>query len=265
MAHRVRRTPARGLIPLMILTIDIGNSFTKWALWEDSFLDERFSSQTSSLEDEVVLDSLLTDLRSKNIASVSACSVVPHATEKVSRKIKEVLGLDVKWISGESELGVGVDYETRSTLGADRLVAAFGAYRKYGGPVIVCDFGTATTIDLVQEDGTFSGGLIAPGFAMLSESLGAKAAQLFAVEIKKPDSIIGISTETALRSGIFHSVIGLLEATVPRMSEHLSSKPRIVATGGHAHLVASGTEIIDAIDENLVLYGLFLSSTQAPI
>lgn len=244
----------------MILTIDIGNSFTKWGLWEDSFLEERFSSQTSSLEDDSVLDSLLTDLRSRNIESVSACSVVPAATEKLSSKIKEILDLDVKWISGESELGIGVDYETRNTLGADRLVAAFGAFKKYGGPVIVCDFGTATTIDLVQEDGAFSGGLIAPGFAMLSESLGAKAAQLFAVEIKKPDSIIGVSTETALRSGVFHSVIGLLEATVPRMSEGLPSKPKVVATGGNARLVASGTDVIDQVDDDLVLYGLLKSA-----
>jgi type III pantothenate kinase len=241
----------------MILTIDIGNSYTKWGLWDGEFLEERFSSLTSSIDEGTTLDSLLEDLSTKEIESVRACSVVPDATPLLSSKIKEHLSLDVRWITGESELGIGVDYETRGTLGSDRLVAAFGAFKKYGGPLIVCDFGTATTIDLVREDGTFAGGLIAPGFGMISESLGLKASQLFTVDPDKPDSIIGTSTETALRAGIFYSVIGLLEASVSRIAEDLDEKPRVIATGGNARLVAEGTEAIDVIDEDLVLFGLF--------
>jgi len=247
----------------MILTIDIGNSYTKWGLWDGEFLEERFSSLTSSINQGTSLDSLLQDLSTKEIESVHACSVVPDASPLLSEKIKEHLGLDVRWITGESELGIGVDYETRGTLGSDRLVAAFGAFKKYGGPLIVCDFGTATTIDLVKKDGTFVGGLIAPGFRMISESLGSKAAQLFSVQIDKPDSIIGTSTETALRAGIFYSVIGLLEASVSRISESLDEKPKVIATGGNAHLVAEGTEAIDVIDEDLVLIGLLKALPRA--
>ena len=244
----------------MILTIDIGNSYIKWGLWEDSLLEERFSSLTSSMEDESSLDSLLEDLNKKEITSVCACSVVPSASTKLSKKIREKLGIDVKWITGESELGIDVAYETRSTLGSDRLVASFGAFKKYGAPAIVCDFGTATTIDLVKEDGTFAGGLIAPGLRMMSDSLGSRAAQLFKVDAEKPDSIIGTSTESALKSGIFYSVIGLVESSVERMSSELNTKPRVIATGGNARLVASGTECIDIVDEDLILFGLLAAA-----
>jgi type III pantothenate kinase len=248
------------MISPMILTIDIGNSYIKWGLWEGSFLEERFSSKTSSIEDDSALDSLLHDLSGKTITAICGCSVVPVATATLSRKIKETLGLEVKWITGESELGIGVDYLTRATLGSDRLVAAFGAFKKYGGPAIVCDFGTATTMDLIRADGTFAGGLIAPGFRMLSDSLGSKAAQLFSVEIEKPESIIGTSTETALKSGIFLTVIGTLEGAVSRMRDELNEKPKVIATGGHARLVATGTDVIDIIDDDLVLFGLLKSA-----
>jgi type III pantothenate kinase len=242
--------------PNMILTIDIGNSFTKWGLWEESILDERFKSLTSLIENKTSLDALLADLSTKGLTSIYACSVVPQATDILSKRVKEVLALDVQWITGESELGIDVEYQTRHSLGSDRLVAAFGAFKRYGGPAIVCDFGTATTIDLVREDGTFAGGLIAPGFNMMSESLGSKAAQLFTIETTKPDSILGVSTDSALKSGVFHSVIGLLETSVRRMSSEMTTRPKVVATGGNVQLVASGTDVIDVVDEDLVLRGL---------
>jgi type III pantothenate kinase len=245
----------------MILTIDIGNSFTKWGLWEGDVLDERFSCSTAALSDPDTLGEILEGLVPKGIVSACACSVVPDAKVLVDTAIEAHLGLETKWIDGRSELGMPVAYATPDTLGADRVAAVFGALKRYGAPAIVCDFGTATTIDVLLPDGTYAGGIIAPGIRMIAESLGSRAVQLFEVEPDVPESPIGTSTESALKAGVFYSAVGTLETAVERISKELGTKPHVIATGGNARLIQKGTVVIDVVDDDLVLYGLYAATT----
>ena len=240
----------------MILTIDIGNSFTKWGLWNEGVLEERFSSSREALSDADTLAGIFEELASKEITAVAACSVVPELKENLGAAIEAKLGIEALWITGESELGMPMAYQTRATLGADRVAAAFGALRKYGAPAIVCDFGTATTIDVLLPDGTYAGGLIAPGLKMIAGALGNRAAQLFEVEPEVPDSVIGTSTESALKAGIFYTAVGTLETAIDRISKETGSRPKVIATGGNARLIAKETAAIDLVDDDLVLYGL---------
>lgn len=244
----------------MILTIDIGNSFTKFGLWEGTRLDERFSCATSALSEPDSLTGILEGLSGKGIDTVCACSVVPSAKTLMSEALTSTLGLTSKWIDGTSNLGMPIAYETPLTLGADRVAAAFGALKRYGAPAIVCDFGTAMTIDVVRADGSYAGGMIAPGIGMVTGALGSKAAQLFEVDVAIPESVIGSSTGSALRSGVFHTVVGTLETAVDRIGRELGERPRVIATGGDARVIAKGTAVIDIVDDDLVLYGLFMAS-----
>lgn len=240
----------------MILTVDIGNSLTKWGLWEGPLLEERFASATASLLEPGTLEGVLEDLRARDIRRAAACSVVPSVNPVLASAVSEALGVELAFVTGESELGMPVAYETRATLGADRIVAAYGALRKYGAPCVVCDFGTATTIDLVADDGTYAGGLIAPGIGMLCESLASRTAQLMEVSPKVPEKTVGTSTAGAIESGVFAAAVGTLETALGRMASEIKLTPKVVATGGYARLIAEGTRCIDVIDENLVMEGL---------
>jgi type III pantothenate kinase len=137
-------------------------------------------------------------------------------------------------------------------------VNAFAAAEKYGGPCIVCSFGTATTIDVVNSDREFIGGIIAPGMGLMAEALHLKTSKLPRVEIQRPESVIGNSTVASIQSGIYYGYIGLVEGIIPRMTGELGETATVIATGGYASMIASETDAIDTVDENLTLEGLRL-------
>jgi type III pantothenate kinase len=149
-------------------------------------------------------------------------------------------------------------YEPASDVGADRIVDAVAAVDKYGAPCIVVDFGTATTFNIVNAAGEYVGGVIAPGILISSEALFMRAAKLPRVEISRPNKVIGTSTIGAMQSGLYHGYAGLVDGVLEHIVAEMNAKPRVIATGGLAQLIASASKFIEEVDETLTLEGLRL-------
>jgi type III pantothenate kinase len=162
------------------------------------------------------------------------------------------------FVDSSFDFNFTMKYFPPESLGVDRLVAAFAAVEKHGAPCVVCDFGTATTIDVVNSKGEFLGGVIAPGMRTMSEALFLKTSQLPKIEIRKPASVIGNSTVKAIESGIYFGYIGLVDGIVERMIGEIGETPKVIATGGFANLIAESSEKIQIVEENLMLEGLRL-------
>ena len=149
-------------------------------------------------------------------------------------------------------------YDPPTSVGIDRLVNASAAVEKYGTPVIVCSFGTATVIDAVNSKGEFLGGVIAPGAKLMAASLHEQTSQLPSVQIEMPDKVIGSNTADAMLSGVVNGQIAMADGLIKRIAAELASKPRVIATGGFASLIADSIKTVSVIDENLTLDGLRL-------
>jgi len=147
-------------------------------------------------------------------------------------------------------------YHPPSDLGADRIVDAVAAMNKYGAPCIVVDFGTATTFNAISKDAEFLGGAISPGLFTCAEALFARAAKLPRVEIKPPQNAIGSSTIEAMQSGLYYGYAGLVDGVLERMIAEMRTVPRVIATGGLAHILARASKLVEVIDETLTLDGL---------
>src|SRR5205085_4328300 len=156
------------------------------------------------------------------------------------------------------DFGLKILYNPASDVGADRIVDAVAAIEIYGAPCIIVDFGTATTFDAINSKGEYVGGVISPGITISSEALFARAAKLPRVEIKRPQKVIGSDTVGAMQSGLYHGYAGLVDGILRKMIAELGGKPRVIATGGLAPLIAKGSEFIDTVDETLTLEGLRL-------
>jgi len=152
--------------------------------------------------------------------------------------------------------GVKVALDNPREAGADRVLNAAAAHRRYSGPLIVIDFGTATTLDAVSAEGDYLGGAIAPGILISAEALFQRAAKLPRVELVRPPKAIGRGTITAMQSGIIFGYVGLIEGIVARMRKELEGDVKVIATGGLADIIARETGIVDAIEPDLTLFGL---------
>jgi len=149
-------------------------------------------------------------------------------------------------------------YDSPADVGADRIVNAVAAYERYGGPVIVVDFGTATTFDAISTKGEYLGGVITPGPGISAEALFARTARLPRVEIKAPAKVIGTSTVGSIQSGLYYGYIGMIDGILERMLHELGTNTKVIATGGYATLIGTGSARIQQIDPNLTLEGLRL-------
>ena len=154
------------------------------------------------------------------------------------------------------ELGIEVLIDHPADPGADRLVNAVGAFRRYGGPLIVVDFGTATTFDVVDDSGNYYGGVIAPSAAHSVEALHRAAAQLPNVEVRRPPSVIGKATVPAMQSGIYWGYVALIEGLVARIGAEYGAEMAVVATGGLAPVYADATDVIQHVDPDITMRGL---------
>src|SRR5205807_6475905 len=152
-----------------------------------------------------------------------------------------------------TETGVPILYQPPSDVGADRIVDAVAAIHKYGAPCIVVDFGTATTFDAINATGEYLGGVITPGITISSDALFERAAKLPRVEIKRPNKVIGSTTVEAMQSGLYHGYVGLVDGILRKMIDELGGTVKVIATGGLAPLIATGSEIIETVDETLTL------------
>ena len=239
----------------MLLAIDIGNTRTKFGVYENGSLVNRFDTPT--IRTQISAD-VFQSPTNQTIRAIIISSVVPELKNTYQEYVRRRFSVEPIFVDSSTDFDLKVNYYPAESLGVDRLVAAFAAIEKYGETCIVADFGTATTIDVVTSKRKFLGGIIAPGMNTMSESLRLKTAKLPQIIIEKPARVIGDSTLTAIQSGIYFGYIGLVTGIIERMTDELGEQPKVVATGGFARLIAESSVKIDAVDDNLLLDGLRL-------
>ena len=243
--------------------IDIGNTNTVVGIFDNDNLKQhwRVNSQYSRTEDEmwVVFDSLFTleKLDLHKIKGVCISSVVPELSRVYRRMIEKYLSVKPMYISPELNLGLKILYQDPFSVGADRICNSVAGKRKYGTPLIILDFGTATTFDCISSEGDYLGGLICPGIESAATILHRKAAKLPKIELIFPQHVIGKNTEESMQSGIMYGSVELIEGLVEKIKAELGGNPKVVATGGLAFRIAKRTKAIDVVDENLNLEGIF--------
>ncbi len=246
----------------MLLCIDIGNTNITLGLYEGERLGPRWRLATDHerMPDEFALQLLgllgLAGLSADAVDDVAIASVVPPLTGKWVEVCRTYLGCDPLVVDGHVETGVRIRYEDPTAVGADRIVDAVAAYRLYGGPACIVDFGTATTFDALSAEGDYLGGAIAPGIGIAADALFQRTAKLPRVEIARPPSAIGRNTVHAIQSGLLFGYVALVEGMVARFRAELGPEMRVIGTGGLAELIAQETPVIQIIAPWLTLDGL---------
>ena len=247
----------------MLLAIDAGNTNTVFAVFDGERIvgQWRMATDTRRTSDEygVWLSQLLTRfaITRESIKGAVLSTVVPQATFALRMLCRHYFDVEALVVGDETvKLGIDVRVERPQEVGADRLVNAVAARAKYGSPLIILDFGTATTFDIVDAVGTYAGGVIAPGVNLSLEALHQAAAKLPNVAVERPLKVIGTTTVTAMQSGIFYGYIGLIEGIVSRMQDEAGTRMTVVATGGLSTLFATGTSVIQHLDTDLTILGL---------
>jgi type III pantothenate kinase len=246
----------------MLLAIDIGNTHTIFGIYKDNKLicSWRISSSTVRTEDEIwlLVKSFCEDMgiRASDIDGVGISSVVPNLTDIFIWMAEKHLKIKPLLVSSELDLGIKILYEDPTAVGADRLCNSVAGYTKYGGPIIIVDFGTATTYDVVSKDGEYLGGIIAPGIETCAIELHRRAAKLPKIELHFPENVIGKNTISSMQSGIMYGAIDSMEGMIRRIKGVIGSEARVIATGGLARVIIGHTDVIDHYEPSLVLDGI---------
>ncbi len=246
----------------MLLAIEQGNTNTLFAVHDGAGWIAQWRSATESTrtadEYAVWLNQLLA-MGGLKFADLDACivsSVVPQSIFNLRNLARRYLGVTPLVIGENAELGVPIRIDRPSEAGADRLVNAVGAYVAHGGPLLVIDSGTATTFDVIGEDGGFEGGVIAPGINLSMQALHEAAAKLPRIAIQRPERAIGRGTVEAMQAGVFYGYIALIEGLIARIKAEYGRPLTVVATGGVASLFEGATDRIDRFDPDLTIRGL---------
>lgn len=247
----------------MLLVFDVGNTNIVAGVFREDRLVTCWRIRTDNMRtcDEygVMLKSLL-ELKGLGMSEVKAVvisSVVPSLMMELDWLAQKYFACKPLVVGPGIKTGLAIKYENPREVGADRVVNAVAAYNKYGGPLIIIDFGTATTFCVVNDKGDYLGGAIAPGIRISTEALVSRAAKLPRVELVKPRSIIGKNTIASMQAGIIYGFVGQVEGIIRRMKKEIG-EATVVATGGLAQVIAQETDVIDIIDEYLTLDGLRL-------
>lgn len=247
----------------MLLAIDVGNTnITFAALSGRSIVNEWriATSATRTAEEYGVWLSQAMAMDKLNLSDINYViigTVVPGALFNLKGMCKRYFNCK-PMVIGEPdvELGMVPQIDNPKEAGADRLVDAVAAHSKYGGPIIVLDFGTATTLDVVDGEGNYAGGVIAPGVNLSLDALHSAAAKLPRIAVEKPDQVIGKNTLDCMQSGIYWGYVSMIEGLILRIRKEYGKELKTVATGGLAPLFASGTDMIDYVNGDLTLLGL---------
>ncbi len=248
----------------MILAVDVGNTHTVLGLFDDSDLHGhwRVSSNPALTADELRVK-LIALLASDGHAlgevdHVIISSVVPRLTAAYEEIAGEVCGRAPMLVGPGLKTGMPIRYDNPHEVGADRIVNGVAAYEALGGPVVVVDFGTATTIDVIDAEGAYLGGAIAPGVETSAEALFAKAARLSKVDLEAPPKVIGTNTRASVQAGLIVGEAVMIDGLVRRVWDELGTETPVIATGGLAASMAPLCETVTAVDPDLTLKGLMV-------
>jgi len=248
----------------MLLAVDAGNTNVVFAVhdgaeWRGRW---RIATRADRTSDEYAVWLLaLLQFSGLKPADISRCvigTVVPAALYNLRRLAREWFACEPLVARAPLDWGFEIRVDRPGEVGADRLLNALAAHHHYRGPLVVIDFGTATTFDVVDADGAYLGGVIAPGINLSIEALHRAAARLPRIGIGRPQAVIGRDTVAAMQSGIFWGYVGLVEGIIARIRNEHDAPLKVIATGGLAPLFAEGTTVIERIDPDLTLEGLRL-------
>lgn len=247
----------------MLLAIDAGNTNIVFAVHDGKHIRGQWRASTNhertADEHLVWLSNLMrfSGLEPAAITNAILSTVVPQARTELETLCRQRLGCELMVVGAPGvELPLEVRVERPREVGADRLVNAVAAHRHHGGPLIIVDFGTATTLDIVDDEGNYIGGIIAPGANLSMRALHAAAAQLPNVAVEPPENIIGRNTVSAMQSGVFWGYVSLVEGLVARVREEYGAPMKVIATGGLASVFRGGTDLLEHEDPDLTIRGL---------
>jgi type III pantothenate kinase len=252
----------------MLLAIDIGNTNVVLGVFDGTELVANWRLQTLRERTADEFGLLVTGLFARSgidrssVDGIVVSSVVPPLSGAVRGMVERYFGREALIVDPEENTGMPILYDTPADVGADRIVNAIAAYERFGRahrrPLIVCDFGTATTFDAISGAGEYLGGAICPGVTISADALFQRAARLPRVDVRKPSRVVGKTTVGAIESGLFWGYVGMVEGLIVRMRQELGGSAACVATGGLAPLMAPETTLIEHVDVNLTLEGLRL-------
>ena len=248
----------------MLLAIDVGNTNIEFGVLKEGSLLASFRLGTNReiTSDEVGLHLLaffqIHHIKVGEIAEVLITSVVPQINYSMTNAVRKYIGKEALVVGENISIQIENLYDKPEEVGADRLVDALAGYRKYGGPLIVVDFGTATTFDAINAQGAYLGGGIYPGIRISMDALFQKTAKLPRVELVKPDSVIGKNTIHSLQSGAIYGYVGATENIIHELKKVLGEDAKVVATGGFSRLIGQYTKAFQTVDRHLTLDGLWM-------
>ncbi len=246
----------------MLLAIDIGNTNVVLGVFDKETLVENWrvgtNAQITPDEYAMIFKDLFgfAGLQFNQITGVIISTVVPPLLPVMIEMTRKYFRIEPMVVTTELKTGLTIRYDNPKEVGADRIVNAAAAYRLYGGPLIIVDFGTATTFCAITKSGEYLGGAICPGVKISAEALFQRASKLPRVELAKPPNVIGADTVSAMQAGIIFGYAGLVDGIVERMKKELSANAKVVATGGLAELVSPETKTIQEVKPHLTLEGL---------
>jgi len=247
----------------MLLALDVGNTNTKLGLYriEGGALVAhwRLTSRVQTADEYAALFLHLLNMKGLDHADVKEIiisSVVPPMDFTLRQMCENYFHIEPMFVEPGMDSGLTLRIDQPQELGADRLAYSVAAFARYGGPIIVVEFGTATKFEVISEKGEYLGGAIAPGLSLSAEALFSRAAKLSRVDIKRPEKVIGTNTIGHLQTGIYYGYIGLVDGILERIVAEIGVKPRIVASGIMSHMVAADSRYITEIDDTLTLEGL---------
>lgn len=248
----------------MLLTIDIGNTHSNFSIFDNDKIIVAFHSLTEKSYDKEYLKKLLNEsfsvfgLQNEQIENIAISSVVPGVDEMFGFVIFELFNKTPFFISSKNRLPFKIFTENPEQVGADRLCNVMAGYHKFGGPLVIVDFGTATNYDVISKSGDFIGGIISPGIFTSSNALSQAAALLPKVELVFPPKVIGNNTIDNMQSGIMFGALFAMEGFINAIHKELNERPVVVATGGFSQIIATQTNMINHLEKSLVPEGIRL-------
>jgi type III pantothenate kinase len=248
----------------VILVLDVGNTNTVIGIFDKDVLVHHWRIETSrnKTEDEfgILLKAFFEHvcITFKDINGIIISSVVPPIMSSLERMCQKYFQLNPLIVGPGIKTGLNIKYENPREVGSDRIVNAVAGIQHYGSPLIIVDFGTATTFCYINEQDQYMGGAIAPGIGISTEALYSRASKLPRIDLVSPESIVGKNTENAMKAGIVYGYVGQVEGIVKRFKQQAKMTPKVIATGGLASLIANETDVINHVDPFLTLKGLRL-------